>query len=54
MSRKTITASEGMILTNGIDYGFEIALGDWDSEENYHEITVAEYEAIMEAMANDI
>lgn len=47
MSRKIITASEGMILTNGTLYGRRIALGDWDSAENYHEITIEEYERIL-------
>lgn len=54
MERKIIIASEGMILTNGTLYGHRIALGDWDSEENYHEITIAEYEKMMEAVASDI
>lgn len=49
MSRKTITAPEGMILTNGIDYGFKIDLGVWDSSDNYHPIPIEEYETILEA-----
>ena len=47
MDRKIITASEGMMLTNGEIYGRRIALGDWDSAENYHEIPIEEYEKRM-------
>lgn len=42
-----ITASEGMVLTNGDTYSKEIYLGANDSVENWHEITDAEYEEIM-------
>lgn len=44
-----LAAFEGMILTNGEAYGKEIYLGIYDSAENWHEITDAEYEAIMAA-----
>ena len=44
-----IKASEGMIFTDGTIYATEIRLGDWDSADNYHEITQEEYEKIMEA-----
>ena len=44
-----ITASEGMVLTNGDTYSKEIYLGINDSVENWHEITDAEYEEIMKA-----
>lgn len=47
MDRKTITAKEGMMLTNGEIYAKKIDLGDWDSAENYHEITEEEYERRM-------
>lgn len=42
-----LTASEGMVLTNGKAYGKEIYLGCNDKEENWHEITEAEYEKIL-------
>ena len=42
-----LTATEGMVLTNGQAYGKEIYLGCNDKEENWHEITDAEYEAIL-------
>ena len=44
-----LTADEGKILTDGEVYGTIIALGKGDSPENYHEITVAEYEAFLAA-----
>ena len=49
MERIKLTASEGYVLTNGEAYGTEIYLGIHDSAENWHEITDAEYEAIMAA-----
>lgn len=50
MELKTITASEGMILTNGEAYGKSITLGSNDSQENWHEITEKEYESILQEM----
>lgn len=44
---RKITASKGMILTNGEAYGEEIYLGINDVPENWHEITKEEYEKIM-------
>ena len=44
-----ITASEGMVLTNGDTYSKEVFLGINDSVENWHEITDAEYEEIKKA-----
>ena len=54
MKQETITltkliASDGMMLTNGEVIGKEVFLGTGDSADNWHEITEAEYEAIMEA-----
>ena len=42
-----LTASEGHVLTNGEAYGKEIYLGKFDSAENWHEITDAEYAEIL-------
>ena len=42
-----LTATEGMILTNGEAYGKEIYLGINDSESNWREITDGEYEKIL-------
>lgn len=50
---RKLTASEGYVLTNGEAYGQEVYLGIYDSPENWHEITDAEYEAIMAAQMPD-
>lgn len=50
MDRKVLTASEGMLLTDGTIYVKRIELGDWDSAENYTEISVEEYEKILQAL----
>lgn len=42
-----LEATEGMVLTDGEIYGKEIYLGCNDSAENYHEITLEEYEMIL-------
>ncbi len=50
-----VTATEGMVLTNGETYSKEIYLGVNDSVDNWHEITDAEYETHLreeEARAN--
>lgn len=44
---RKITASDGMVLTNGEAYGKEIYLGKNDKPENWHEITDAEYEEVL-------
>jgi hypothetical protein len=47
---RKLTASEGMMLTNGEIYGKEIYLGVNDSPDNWHEVTVEEYETKMSEM----
>lgn len=54
ITRTKITASEGMILTNGEIYGKEIFLSETDVPYNYYEITEAEYEAKMAAEAEEL
>ena len=50
-----ITASEGMVLTNGENFATVVRLGDWDSADNWHEVTVEEYEAkIAESEMEDM
>lgn len=48
-----ITASEGMVLTNGENFATVVRLGDWDSADNWHEVSKEEYEAKMAEMASD-
>ncbi len=52
--RKKITASEGMILTDGEIYGKTIYLAEGKSEEGFYEITEAEYNEILRPAQNDI
>lgn len=52
MNRLKMVATEGMILTNGETYGTEVYLGTGDSADNWHEISRAEYERIMQEAAN--
>ena len=40
---RKLTASEGMVLTNGETYGKVIYLGVNDSQDNWYEITEEEY-----------
>lgn len=44
-----LLADDGMILTNDSSFGKTVRLGKGDSADNWHEITQAEYEAIMES-----
>lgn len=53
MDRKHIKASEGMMLTNGDVYALEVDLGKWDSADNWHEITLEEYEKLLERRAEE-
>ena len=47
ITRIVLIADEGKVLTNGETYAKSITLGDWDSANNYHEITTEEYAKIM-------
>lgn len=47
MERIKLTASEGMIYTNGEAYGKTVYLGVNDKPENWYEITEEEYQAKM-------
>ena len=45
--RKKITASKGMILTDGEIYGRTIYLAEGKSEKDFYEITEMQYKAKM-------
>ena len=49
MERVILTADEGMVLTNGTDYGKVIYLAEGADPATYHQITEAEYNAMMES-----
>lgn len=49
MERTVLTASVGMILTDGETYGTKIFLADGRSADEFHEISLEEYEYLMEA-----
>ena len=51
MSRLTLKATEGMILTNGETYGRVVYLGSGDRPDHWWEITEEEYQKRMEAEA---
>ena len=51
---KKLIASEGTILTNGSAYGTEIYLGKNDSAENWHEISLDEYEQIKMQIESEL
>ena len=42
-----LTATDGMVLTNGETYSKEVYLGCNDSADNWHEIAEVEYEKIL-------
>lgn len=47
--RKTIKATDGHILTNGTVFGSVIHLAEGMDESAFHEITMGEYAAIVNA-----
>jgi hypothetical protein len=52
--RNILYADKGKVLTDGATYGTEIFLEVGRSADEFHEITEAEYNAILEAEAKKI
>ena len=48
-TRIKLTASEGMVLTDGENYGKEVFLAEDADPAKWYEITDAEYEKILKA-----
>ena len=48
ITRIKLTASEGMVLTDGESYGKEVFLAEDADPSKWYEITEAEYNAVME------
>ena len=48
ITRIKLTASEGMVLTDGESYGKEVFLAEGADADEWHEITQTEYEKILE------
>ena len=42
INKRHLSASKGMVLTNGELYVVEVWLGNWDSPDNWWEITLEE------------
>ena len=42
-----LIAGEGTIYTNDSAYGYKVELGTGDSADNWHQIPIEEYEAMM-------
>ena len=53
ITRIKLTASDGMMLTNGEIFGKEVFLGTGDIPDNWYEITEAEAQEIMDAEAEE-
>lgn len=53
ITRTKLIAGEGMILTNGTNYGTVIFLAQNESAYDYREITKSEYEAILDEQAKE-
>ena len=45
--RIIIYADEGKVLTNGTTYGTTIFLAEGETADNYYEISIEEYEAMI-------
>lgn len=53
MKQNVLTASEGMIFTDGTIYGRKIYLQDGRNPDDFYEITEEEYEKQLEPEVNE-
>ena len=53
ITRTKLIAGEGMVLTNGKNYGTVIFLAEGESSYDYNEIPKSEYEAILAEQAKE-
>ncbi len=53
ITQTVLRASEGCMLTNGTAYGETVTLGKGDSPDNWHEITIEEYNDIMKEQESE-
>ena len=53
ITRVKLTASKGMVLTDGETYGTEIFLEEGKSESNFREITQEEYDELFKVEEDD-
>jgi hypothetical protein len=54
VDRRILIADEGMWITDGNGYYKRVALGNWDSVDNYTMVTDAEYNARMTTETEDV
>lgn len=52
--RIVLTADDGMVLTDGTNYGRSVYLAQGVDLAAYHQITQAEYEAVLAAQAGEV
>jgi hypothetical protein len=52
--RIVIYAEEGKVLTNGTIYGKQIFLAETEKADSFHEITDAEYQAVLEEQTKEV
>lgn len=53
-TRTVLYAEDGKVLTNGEIYGKQIFLADGASEDDFREITDAEYQKILEEQEKEL
>ena len=54
ITRIKLTASEGMVLTDGENYGKEVFLAEGADSSKWYEITEAQYDEVMAKESKDL